>query len=359
MIEMLNIIKCILALFLELNIYQCLGYAINRFPFIPEARTFFQKSIYGFLAYHVLFWCIAFPCTLLNRTLNLVTILWVIFQGLLLLIICIRYFKGLVEMYRNVAVAAWKNRCFLFPFLILVGMIVYYICVNGQVDIDARTYIGEITSMVDTGRLTGISVTSGQEMQILSLKRSFSMFGANSAVLCNLFHVHPLVLCRTTRAAINLLFFAASGFELFRWGFWHRKHTTEHAILCTMLALGLLFAFTNTIYTEARFLLYRAYEGKAYCASTLILITVLISIKLCQSMDKRYFILFFLNMLAGMSISASATFILPLAGGSLILAHALYRRKWLHIPILLLSVLPNLIYILLSISGFAGFHLEG
>ena len=111
LIEMLNIIKCILALFLELNIYQCLGYAINRFPFIPEARTFFQKSIYGFLAYHVLFWCIAFPCTLLNRTLNLVTILWVIFQGLLLLIICIRYFKGLVEMYRNVAVAAWKNRC--------------------------------------------------------------------------------------------------------------------------------------------------------------------------------------------------------------------------------------------------------
>lgn len=262
-------------------------------------------------------------------------------------------------MYRQAIFTAWRYKLFLIPCLLLTAIVTYYICINGQIDIDSRTYIGEVTSMVETGRLAGISVTTGQEIAVIYLRRSFSMFGANSAVLCKLFQIHPLVFCRTTRAAINIFLFTDVVFELFRWIFRYRKTSVEHALLCTMMTLGLLFAFSNTIYTEARFLLYRAYEGKAYCAATLLMATVFISIRLCESMDGHYFILLFLDMLTGMSISASATFALPLAGGSIILAHALYQRKWRYIPALLLAALPNLIYIFLNVSGFAGFHLEG
>lgn len=356
---MLNILKCILVLFIELNIYQGLGYALGRIKYLPTAQTFLQREIFGFLGYHVLFWCIAFPCTLLTNSLKLLTITWIIVIGILILFVGIRYFRSLAEVYRKTAMAAWNERLYLIPCLFMVSLVAYYVCVNGQIDIDARTYIGEVTSMVDTGKLAGISVTSGIEIQMLQLKRCFSMLGANSAVLCETFQVHPLVLCRTTRGALNILFFSAVLFESFRWVLRRWNNTLAHALLCTMLALGLLFAFSNTIYTESRFLLYRAYEGKAYCASTLVMITILIAIKLCESMDMRYFWILFLDMLAGMSISPSAAFILPLAGGSIILANAFCKKRWQHIPALLLSVLPNLIYIFLSISGFAGFHLEG
>lgn len=356
---MLNIIKCILALFIELNIYQCLGYAMGRLPCIPEARTFLQKSIYGFLGYHVLFWCLAFPCTLLNRSLNLLTILWLILICALLLAIWFFYHSELLTMYRNALAAAWRYKLYFIPCLIIGMLVIYYVCVNGQSDTDARTYIGEVTSMVDTGRLAGISVTSGMEIDVIRLRRSFAMFGANSAVLCRIFRVHPLVLCRTTRAAINVLFFAGAALELFRWVFRRQKNVMEQTLICTILTLGALFAFTNTIYTESRFLLYRAYEGKAYCASTLVLVTILIAIRLYDSGDKRFFVVLFLDMLAGMSISASATFILPLAGGSIILAIAFHTKKWTYIPALLLAVLPNIVYVLLTIRGFAGFHLEG
>lgn len=355
---MLNLFKCIIVLFLELNIYQFLGCVMSKIKFIPEANTFIVKEVYGFLGYHALFWCIAFPCTLLNCSLTLLVVIWEMLLLPLLLFICIFYYKELMNLYRNAIKAAWKNKLFLLPCLIMGTLVIYYVCVNGQIDVDSRTYIGEVTSMINTGRLAGISVTSGMEIQIIHLRRSFSMFGANSAVMCKLFQVHPLVFCRTTRAAINVFFFTGAILELFRWIFRHYKTAISHALICTTLALGLLFAFANTIYTESRFLLHRAYEGKAYCAATLVLITILIAINLCNSLDIRYFVILFLDMLAGMSISASATFILPLAGGSIILAYALYQKKWFYILALLLTFFPNLIYIALSFSGFAGFSLE-
>lgn len=356
---MLNLLKCVIILFLELNIYLCFGYIMGKIKFIPEARTFILKGIYGFIGYHVLFWCIAFPCTLLDGFLTSLIFLWEIPLASILLFIFILHFKKLVKLYRNAIIAAWNNLLFLLPCLVFGILLTYYLCVNGDIDIDSRTYIGEVTSMIDTDRLAGISVTSGMEIQFIQLRRSFSMFGANSAVLCKLFQVHPLVFCRTTRAAINAIFFTGTVFELFRWFFRYHKSAISHAFMCTTLAQGFIFAFANTIYTESRFMLYRAYEGKAYCSSTLILITILITLTLCDSNDIRFFILLFFDMLAGMSISASSTFILPLAGGSIILAYAFYQKKWSYIPTLLLTILPNLVYIILSISGFAGFSLEG
>ena len=356
---MLNLLKCIIILFLELNIYLCLGYAMGKIKFLPEAQTFIQKEIYGFIGYHVLFWCMAFPCTLLGSSLTSLIFVWEIPFAALLLFICIFYCKKISALYQNAIIVAWKNRFFLLPCLIMGIVLTYYVCINGIIDIDSRTYIGEVTSMVNTDQLIGISVTSGVKINLIQLRRSFSMFGANSAVLCKLFQVHPLVFCRTTRAAINIILFSGTVFELFRRFFRHHEDAFSHALIYTMLTQGLVFAFANTIYTGSRFLLHRAYEGKAYCASTLVLITILIARNLCDSYDIRYFVLLFFNMLAGMSISASATFILPLAGGSIILAYAFYQKKWIYIPALFLAASPNLVYIILSLSGFVGFLLEG
>lgn len=356
---MTNIIKSIVVLFLELNIYQSLGYAMCESKYFPDAHTFLQKSIYGFLGYHVLFWCIAFPCTLRNKTLKFLTIVWCICICSLLAIIIFTYFRKLIIMYKYTFYAVLKYKLYLIPCLLIIILFIYYVCINGVVDIDARTYIGEVTSMVDTGKISGISVTSGMNIQIIQLKRSFAMFGTNSAVLCNIFQIHPLVFCRTTRATINVLFFCGTSFEIFRWLYRAKIDSIEYALLCVMLTTSTLFFFANTIYTESAFLLHRAYEGKAYCASTFVLITILITIYLCEFMDKRFFFLLFLDLLAGMSISASSTFVLPLISSSILLIQFFIKKSWIFIWGTILTILPNLIYLVLSISGFAGFHLEG
>lgn len=356
---MTNIIKSIIVLFLELIIFQSLGYAMCKSKYFPDANTYLQKSIYGFLGYHVLFWCISFPCTLRNKSLKFLTIVWCIFISIFILIIIFYYFNRLLDMYKCAFITALKYKLYLIPCLFIIILFIYYICVNGSVDIDSRTYIGEVTSMIDTGKLSGISVTSGMHTQLIQFKRSFSMFGANSAVLCNIFQIHPLVFCRTTRATINVLFFCGTSFEIFRWLYRAKVDSIEHALLCVMLTISTVFFFANTIYTESTFLLHRAYEGKAYCATTFVLITILITIYLCEFMDKRFFFLLFLDLLAGISISASATFVLPLISSGILLIQSFIKKRWEYIWGTILTILPNLIYLVLSISGFAGFHLEG
>lgn len=356
---MRTIFKCIMVFLLECNIYQFLGYGMSRLRWLPERKSFLQTSIFGFLGYHALFWCVAFPCTLFNISLDSLTVIWLVLLCALLFIITGFHFRGLAKTYQDAAAAAWKYRAFLIPCLTMGFLLVYYVCTNGLPDIDAQTYIGEVTSMVDTGKLTGIWVKNGVETQFIALRRSFAIFGVNSAVLCKIFQIHPLIFCRTVRASINVVLFGAAVFEMFRHVYRRQENSMEHSFMSAMLAMAMFFAFANTIYTEARFMLMRAYEGKAYCASTLMLITILIAIQLCTTMDKRFFVLFFLDMLAGMSISASATFILPLAGGSIILACALVQRRWAYIPVLLVAASPNILYLLLKFSGFSGFHLEG
>lgn len=71
------------------------------------------------------------------------------------------------------------------------------------------------------------------------------------------------------------------------------KKAVADSQMCVMLMQSMLFCFANTFYTEFWFLLRRAYEGKAYCDTTLVLITILIAIKLCDSMDMRFFIMLF------------------------------------------------------------------
>lgn len=356
---MINVIKCIMVFILELNIYFCIGHAITKFKYTAITNSFIMKGIFGFLGYHVFFWAISFPCMLLNVSLNLLTTLWILFIGLFLIMILKFQIGKIICMYKQVIILIWGKRAFFFPCIIMGILLICYVCLNGKIDADARTYIGEVTTMVDTKKLAGIFVKTGMEVSMISLKRSFAMFGANSAVLCNFFQIHPLVFCRTVRAAINVVYFSFTVFQIFKWIFRNQKNIIEQALMCTMLVQGILFAFTNTIYTEARFLLYRAYEGKAYCATTLILITVLISIKFCDTMDKRLFVILFLDMLAGMSISASATFILPIASGCIIFSYIICKRKWIYTIAFIFSIFPNIVYILLSITGFSGFSLEG
>ena len=232
-------------------------------------------------------------------------------------------------------------------------------CVNGQADIDARGYIGEVTSMVDTNQLTGILVSNGQKLDNIAFKRAFAMFGANSAVLCNIFDIHPLVFCRTVRTIMNIVLFAIATFEILAWVFRNYKDRYEQAIIVLMLSESFLFLFTNSIYSSSSFMLYRTYEGKAYCSGVLVLLAIFMALKTCITNNTKWFVMIFITMISSMSISATATFVPPLVVGSIVFAYILMEKKWKYIWMLAVSLSPNVIYILLSITGFAGFQLEG
>ncbi len=354
-----QILKAIIILTLELNIYVCFGCAMGKLRFFPEVSSLGGRLINGFLGYHFVFWCMALPCTYLKGSLHFTKIVWTVIICVLLGGAGVLFHKEISRAYKDLLAALWKYKWYLIPCLALHAFILYYVCVNGQTDVDARTYIGEVTSMIDTDSLTGINPSTGLLINTIRLKRSFSMFGVNSAVLCSMFHMHPLIFCRTVRAAINIIILASVTFEIFQCVYRKYEDKREHAIMALMLAQCCLFLFTNSIYTSSSFILYRAYEGKAYCSGALVLIAIYLAVRLCGTNDRRFFLLIFIGMIAGMSLSASAGFILPLAAGSVVCAYIATERKWNYIIPMVFSFVPNIIYIMMSITGFAGFVLEG
>ena len=358
--EIMNYIFIIgIILFIELNLYYLIGVAINKLHFLPSVDSVTAKFISGFVGYHFLFWCIAFPCSLANLTLTSLTIMWIVFTIVLTGVIWLFLRREISVSYQDIWIKCKRNKWYLLPLLLLQIFLLYYVCINGQQDVDARTYIGEITSMLSTNRLNGYNVTTGQTIELINFKHSFTMFGANSAVLCNIFKIHPLLFCRTVRAFINVIMLSITLLAMLKMVYIKSKDYIGHAIMTLVLGESMLFLFTNSIYTSAAFILNRTYEGKAYCAGVLIIMSIYLAVKYCITNDSRYFRIIFIEMIACMSISASATFIQPLVVGSIILAYILVKHKWKNLIGLVLALLPNILYIVISISGFAGFYLEG
>lgn len=356
---MQHIIKVVIILVIELNIYICLGSGMKKIRIFPEQTSLMGSFLNGFFIYHFLFWCIAFPCNLLDYTLVFLVRAWGTVIIALLVFIAFLSRSEIIQTYKQMLHVFWKYKYYMISCLIVQAILIYYVCLNGQLDVDARTYLGEVTMMVDTNRLVGFAPTTGMPISNIAVKTGFTMFGANSAVLCVLFQIHPLIFCRTVRAAINVIMLAAVLLEIFRWVYRRKENAMVHAMMALMLSQSFLFLFANSIYTSSSFILKRAYEGKAYCSGVLVLYALYLSIKLCEMKDKRYFVLMFIGMIASISISASAAMVPPLMIGSVVGAYIFVERKWSYIPRLLAALSPNIIYIILCFSGFAGFALEG
>lgn len=352
------IIKIVVILLIELNIYFILGTAMSKIKCFPSASTDGWKFVYGFLSYHVLFWCIAFPCTMGNASVTALAILWgIILLALLVILIWLCGIRTLAESYKGLFSMLLRYKLYILPLMVLMGFLIYYVCVNGQSDIDARFYIGEVTTRLDTNRLAGVEVYAGYEINDIGWKHAFSMIGANSAVLCKIFHIRPLVFCRTVRAAINILLLMAVSFELFWWAYREKKHRFEHTVMAVMLSGAFLFLFANTIYTPSAFILHRTYEGKAYCGGVLVLLLINLIIKLCETNDRRHFYLIFMCMLTSMSLCPSSVFLLPILAGSMILAYVLYSHRWKYLLAYLAAVLPNIVYLAIYILKIPSFQL--
>lgn len=350
---MINIFKALLIIFIEINVYHLLGIGIVKVKWLPKPKNIMQKILYGFILYHCIFWLIAFPASLYNGTLQLVTIVW-----LVVLIVCLTAeifycYKEIIFSYKMLYTKMIKYKLLLVSFFIFTGILLYYTCINGQSDIDAHTYIGEVSSMVTTNRIVGIEPMTGQTVNIIEFRRSFSLFGVNSAALCKIYQLHPLIFCRITRASINIILLIFSLLELFYKIFQKKERAAEHIIMASMLSLTCLFLFNNTIYTSSRFILNRTYEGKAYCAGTLILITAILSIDLFEYKDTRYFAIIFMHMVASLFISASSVLVMPLMVCAIVFSSVVIDKKWGYIWRLLMSISPNIIYLILRLSGVA------
>lgn len=356
---MVQVMKAVLAIAVELNIYLFFGCALRRIRIFPNWQTALESVLYGFCAYHMAFWLLAFPCSLRDTSLEFLSECWLVFVSVCMLAISRFCRDEIMRCYRQIHDFIKSYKYYLIPFLVVLLVAIYFVCINGQQDVDARQYIGEVTTRVDTNRLVGVDVITGEETSTINSRWGIAMFGTNSAVLCTLLQLHPLVICRIVRATINVILFAAVTLALFCCLYHKSDEAKAHALMATTLSLSFLFLFANTIYTSSAFVLYRGYEGKAYCSSVILSIAFYLSIRIGETVDKRYYALVFLEMVACVSLSGSAALVAPIMVAVLVGSWILLKRRWSHIPLLILSLLPNAFYFLMVYVKPDGIMLEG
>lgn len=211
------------------------------------------KEISGFLVYQVLFQICALPMIKADQTLARLAVLW----GVIVITCCIGTAifcrERIAEDIAMIIKAFFRHKiwfllmgCFLFAMC-------YYVSINGEMNDDSTYYIGLINTTLTSGRLYKFNAYTGEQVHSLYLRRALVTFDINTAVACKIYHIHPLVITRITRASLNMILTAGAVYLIGRNFFQEEKDAfwnQEHLPVLPWHAISFLII---TIYTSAAF----------------------------------------------------------------------------------------------------------
>lgn len=205
---MTAVIKAIGILLLQIIIYYLFGTIFELFCRKKHGVVF--KEISGFLVYQVLFQICALPMIKADQTLARLAVLW----GVIVITCCIGTAifcrERIAEDIAMIIKAFFRHKiwfllmgCFLFAMC-------YYVSINGEMNDDSTYYIGLINTTLTSGRLYKFNAYTGEQVHSLYLRRALVTFDINTAVACKIYHIHPLVITRITRASLNMILTAGA-----------------------------------------------------------------------------------------------------------------------------------------------------
>ncbi len=306
---MFQVVKTFLVLLIELSIFYVMGTVFNQYIMKAEKQAIPQKVIYGFLVIQIFFQIYVFPFIILDGSLKLLARIWS-FAIVVLAILCVIKIKDtVIEDYNKIKSYIKQNKGIVALVIIVIFAICYYVSINGEQNDDAVYYIGLISTTLDTDRMYRFNVYTGEGMDSLYLRRALVTFEIHSAALCSIFNIHPLVLARIGRASLNVVLTSMAIYLIGMKLFAKDEKRENKSCMLIVLTLAMNFLFIGNYYTGARFLLTRAYEGKAFGANVLVLFTTYICMKIISENQQRDFKILILVIWGSTAISTSAVMV--------------------------------------------------
>ena len=278
-----------------------------------------MNLLIGFLSEQALFQVLCFLITANSGILHHLTMVWEIGKIILLVISVLACHKIIRKQWEWLLGIMKANKAMTILVLFVIFAFWWYVAINGERNDDADYYIALMTTTVDTDSLFKYNAYTGMELDSLYFRRLFVTFEIHSAVLCQLTRLHPLIFSRIIRAGQNVWLTSIAVMlcadALF---FKENKKRVEKTMLCCILFWMIQPMLANTIYTPATFLLYRAYEAKAFTANGIILIGLYLCVKMWEERNGTYFILLAIYLWGSLALSTSA-FVVAFALCSLLL----------------------------------------
>ena len=302
---MLVVLKTLFVLFLDLTLCYLFGTIINN-RILKKIENPIENILVGFFAEQALFQVLALLVHWKSPVLHHLSMLWmfIICMSVIMGIIFAR--KQMVSGIKKMMLVVNKNKLFFTLMVTLIVVFCYYVSTHGEINEDARYYIGLVNTTVSTDSIYQYNVYTGEQIASYYERRAFSTFEIQSAVLAQIFDIHALVITRIFRACQNVLLTCMTVYICATQLFYRSQNNHKKSMQLVMLYLLIQPIFANTIYTPSAFLLFRAYEGKAFAANVIALFVLYQAIRVLRTKQKKELFLFLLIWWGSIAVSMSA-----------------------------------------------------
>ena len=303
---MLLISKALVLLALELIIEYLFGTMLTKLLLKREVNPLMSLLV-GFISYQALFQVTALSFILTTRVLHHLTIAWCVVLVITIFISLIVSINTVKTQIKWFIIQIKGHRTIFIMTCFVVLAFCFYASINGEDNADARYYIALMTTSVETDSMFNYNVYNGYPVDSLYLRRALATFEIQGAVLSQMTNIHPLIIARIFRACQDVILTSSAVCLCGHTLFWNKsKDAFENSLLTVMVFWVVQIVFAKTIYTPATFILYRAYEAKAFTANLVVLLGMYLCIRVLQEKNIGLLVILGLFIWGSMAISTSA-----------------------------------------------------
>lgn len=308
-------------------------------------KTGYQIILCGFFAYFSIFQMVALPLILWQRPLSLLYHVWrIVFLFIVVLTVVMAAVKRRLPFHPAIGILR-SVTLIKAAAAAAVLLLCCFVGIQHYLGWDTAYYIGTVNISLNTDSMYIVDAYTGVPGKYMDLRYALSSFYMHTAVLCKTFRLHPALVQQYTIGTLCVIMSCLTVYLIGRELFEKSKNSAA-VLLLTWILLNFFF---KTDFTTSQFLLYRAYESKAYCANVIALGAVYITIRLWKDKmrGRSCWLELFIIAFAAIPISMSAILLLPAYLGIVLLAWLLVHRDIKVIPYGFICVLPNICYMLL------------
>ena len=294
------------------------------------------KTVIGFFTYYLMFYIIAIPMKFLGLRLSALSITWMVILGMVVVVDSVLFLKNRHEI---VTTEKW---CLSVKYKLAYGGIllclVFVMNVNQETGAlwDESHYVGEVSTLLYEDALVGFDMYTGEKTDVIEEEYLLEVTETHSAVMSQVFQIHPLIEVRTLRATAFLLVFyllvMMIGSLLF-------KEEIKRFLFFVFFVLLDMFSY-NT-HTRAQIMLYRAFEGKAVMANTILFAIFFVFLLILKDCDNKWnWQLAFLVVMASFGLNMTSILLVPPMFGALVLPMIVREKKFYLLPRFVICLLP-------------------
>ena len=340
----------VLMMFFNLILYFFFGALITGRD--SKERFSITRSVFtGFFLYYTMFTACCIPVMLRWRPLSMLSGIW---SGVCIAVIILSAIlnrKHIVRLAAETAESMSHKWLFIIGLSAVAAAEVIIIACNYQFTLDASYYVANVTTSLQTDTMNIYDPYTGDWLDHFEMRYFFATYPMNDAVMCQVFHIHPLLWTKTTISGVsviltNMMYYMIADRLM--------KGSRFKIFMMTFFA-GVMNFFFITIFTASNFLVTRTYEGKCLLGNVVLPGVLYVYIRLLDDQkDRTSWIMLFLIGLGAPVLSSSSNMLLPAMIAVTCFPLAVIKKDWKVIPKSIACMIPCVVLLLAYVAYVKG-----